>query len=712
VLGIAIQQDGKVVVAGGIARLSPTLSAVDCVRFNANGSFDSTFTNLALAFVQQSSSSVAVQKDGKIIVAGLFSSIGGQARGSIARLNSDGTLDTTWTASGVAGSVGAVYSLRLQADGKAIIGGFFSTYNGTPRTGVVRCNLDSTLDTTFANPALTTGFGVQAMELQTDGKVLITGGFSQGATISSILRLIGDSSSTPDAPTITTQPLAQPVAAGASAMFSVVASSPTPVTYQWRLNGTNLVGQTNATLNIPSVKQTDGGVYKVVVSNSAGQTPSQDALLNPISPAWPDLSFPNTGTDPLYVNTLFLQANGKILVAGAFTKMDGFTRNRVARLNADGSVDTSFDKSTSASGEIFGVSVQSSGKPIIAGNMGFSTEGISYADIARLNLDGSLDKTFNPGSGPDDQVFAMAVQSDDKVLIGGFFGHVNGVARSAIARLNVNGDLDNGFVPNVLFPQVISAIAVQPADGKILIGGKTGGSVQFPQKNLIRLDTNGLIDPTFNPGTGPNLQVRSIVVQSDGKIVIGGEFTIVNGVARYGVARLNGDGSLDASFDTSTLPVQGSTFVWSVAVQSDGRVIAGGAFTDYSGVPRRNIVRLNPNGSVDTTFVQTDGPNNAEIKAVLILPDGKILAGGDFTNYDGFTFNRLVRLHGGGGTAATPTLLFSRSVSNLTLTWSDPSFVLQSNANLTSPNWMDVPGGSPQTIPTASGQGFHRLIKR
>jgi hypothetical protein len=110
--------------------------------------------------------------------------------------------------------------------------------------------------------------------------------------------------------------------------------------------------------------------------------------------------------------------------------------------------------------------------------------------------------------------------------------------------------------------------------------------------------------------------------------------------------------------------------------------------------------------------VPADGPNNAEIKAVLVLPDGKILAGGDFTSYDGFTFNRLVRLHGGGGAAVMPTLLFSRSVSNLTLAWSDPSFILQSNANLTSPNWMDVPGGSPQTIPTGSGQGYHRLIKR
>src|SRR4029453_16540910 len=111
------------------------------------------------------------------------------------------------------------------------------------------------------------------------------------------------------------------------------------------------------------------------------------------------------------------------------------------------------------------------------------------ATLGRLNLNGSLDSSFNLGSGPDDSVFALAVQSDDKVLIGGFFGHVNGVARSAIARLNINGDLDNGFVPNVLFPQVISAIAVQPADGKILIGGKTGGPIQVPRKKLLRPDT-------------------------------------------------------------------------------------------------------------------------------------------------------------------------------------------------------------------------------
>jgi uncharacterized delta-60 repeat protein len=708
VSGIATQSNGKIVVVGNIGKLvGVTPTAIGIARFNADGSLDTTLNGQPLAFAQQSFTSVAIQNDGKIIVGGLFTSIGGQARSGIARLNADGTLDTTWTATGVSGGVGSVYAIRLQADGKALIAGYFSSYNGTPRTGVVRCNSDGTLDTTFANPLISSGFGVAAMELQTDGKVLIAGGFSQGGTISSILRVIGDSSSSATAPVITTQPIAQTVNAGANAIFTVAATGSTALTYQWRLNGTNIVGATNAMLTVSSVVQTNGGLYTVVVSNAGGSVTSQSALLNPVSPAWPDLSFPNTGTDPLHVNALYRQADGKILVAGVFTKVGGFTRNLVARLNADGSVDTSFDQVTRSTPELYAVAAQSSGKPIIAGSV--SGDGVNFAALGRLNLNGSLDSSFNVGTGPDDAVFALAVQSDDRILIGGFFGRVSGVARPAIARLNVNGDLDNGFVPNVQFPQVISAIAIQ-SDGKILIGGKTGGSIQFPQRNLIRLDTNGLIDPTFNPGTGPNLQVRSIVVQGDGKSVIGGEFSAVNGTPRNGVARINTDGSLDSTFNPpQSVP---SAFVWSVAVQSDGKVVVGGAFEQYGGVTRKKIVRLNTDGSVDATFAPADGANNAEIKAVLVLPDGKILAGGDFTSYDGFTFNRLVRLHGGGGAAVMPTLLFSRSVSNLTLAWSDPSFILQSNANLTSPNWMDVPGGSPQTIPTGSGQGYHRLIKR
>jgi uncharacterized delta-60 repeat protein len=711
VQGIAVQADGKVVVVGGLLRLSGGLVPLGAARFDSAGNLDPTFISPTLPYTANSLTCVAIQNDGKILVGGNFPTIHGAAHNGVARLKSDGTFDPDWTSAGVSRGAGLVYDLRLEADGKPIVAGYFLAYDGTPCNGIVRLNpANGSLDPTFANPALATGFGVAALALQPDGKLLIGGGFAVGGNTVSVLRLLGDSSASATAPKITTQPVSQDVPAGSPVTFTVVAESATAMTYQWRHNGQDVAGQRGATLTIPRVDQAAGGVYTVVVSNGSGPTTSDPALLNPVAPGWPDLSFPNTGIGPVHINALCLLGNAKVLAAGAFATMNGFNRNDIARLNPDGTVDRTFDKTTSLTPEIHSVAAQSTGKPIVGGNFGFTTEGVSYANIGRLNLDGTLDRTFNPGTGPNDQVFAVAVQGDDKVLLGGFFNQVNGVNRPMIARLNANGDVDNGFAPNVLFPSVISAIAVQPGDGKVLIGGATGGSIQYPPKRLIRLGTNGLIDPDFNPGTGPNDQVRSIVMQSDGKILIGGQFTAFNGVPRFGVARLNANGSLDPGFDTSTPPSLLSSFVWSLALQTDGRVIAGGAFSDYAGVPRKNIVRLNPNGGVDSSFDPGLGAQNVEVKAVLVLPDARILVAGDFTSFNGIPFNRIVRLHGGGG-ATGPLLHFTVSGRSLEFNWSDAGFKLQTTASLSPLQWVDVPGASPLTVPFARGEGYYRLVK-
>ena len=711
VLGIARQSDGKLVVVGSIGKLVGfTLSSIGVARFNADGSLDGSFAGPALGAVVNRLSSVAVQTDGKIIVTGLFGTIGGVAHQGIARLTDTGGVDPAWTGAGIGTSLGLLQAMRLQPDGKVLIGGTFTTYNGTPRPALARVNTDGSLDTTFAAPDWSAGSSVATMALQTDGKVIVGGGFSSASSLASLLRLNGDSSSSATAPVITTHPADQLVPAGGTATFTVTATSETTPTYEWRHSGTNLPGATAATLTIENVDQEDGGVYDVVVTNTGGSVTSQGALLNPVSPGWPDLSFKNGGTNPIRVNSLFRQSDGKILVGGAFSKMDGYTRNLVARLNADGTVDQAFDPSKTATVEIHGVAAQSSGKAIVVGSLIWPNDGVAYGGVGRLNLNGSLDKAFNPGSGPDDQVFAVAVQSDDKVFIGGFFGHVNGATRNGVARLNADGELDNGFVSTLPAVRVISAIAVQPTDGKIIVGGQSGGSIAIPRKNIARLLPSGTVDDTFRPGTGPDAQVRSIALQGDGKIVIGGEFTSVNGVPRNGVARLNPDGTLDATFDTSPVPPIGA-FIWSVAVQPDGKVLAAGAFNAYGGILRRNIVRLNTTGGVDLSFDPGLGAQDIEVKALLVLPDGKIYAGGDFTLYNGVSFNRLVRLHGGGPSGDGATVQFTVGQGSLTFTW-PAGFTLQSSARLVPANWTDAPGDSPQTFATGLGQGFFRLIKR
>jgi uncharacterized delta-60 repeat protein len=140
-------------------------------------------------------------------------------------------------------------------------------------------------------------------------------------------------------------------------------------------------------------------------------------------------------------------------------------------------------------------------------------------------------------------VASIALQSDGRVLIGGDFTAVNGTNLNGIARLNLDGSLDGSFTPAPGVngsPNRVSAVAIQP-DGKVLIGGIFPGINGTNRRHLARLQVNGSLDNSFNPGTGPDARVRSIMLQPDGKVVIGGDFIAVNGVVRPYVARLYGD---------------------------------------------------------------------------------------------------------------------------------------------------------------------------
>ena len=121
--------------------------------------------------------------------------------------------------------------------------------------------------------------------------------------------------------------------------------------------------------------------------------------------------------------------------------------------------------------------------------------------------------------------------------------------------------------------------------------------------------------------------------------MIGGGFTDYNGTSRYFIARLNTIGSLDAFFAPYIWP---DLEVHSVALQPDGKVLIGGAFTSYNGTFRFRITRLNTDGSLDVSFNPLDGANN-NVNSIALQPDGKILIGGNFTDYNGISRNRIAR---------------------------------------------------------------------
>jgi uncharacterized delta-60 repeat protein len=294
------------------------------------------------------------------------------------------------------------------------------------------------------------------------------------------------------------------------------------------------------------------------------------------------------------VNSTVLQADGKILIVGQFTSYNGTTINRIARLNTDGSLDINFNSGTGVFGGVNSIAIQEDGK-ILIGGIFSSYNGTATNRIARLNTDGSLDANFSTGTGANGGVNSIAIQPNGKILIGGGFTSYNGTAVSGFARLNSDGSLDTNFYPGTGVGVGINSIALQ-ADGKIIIGGLFASYNGNNLSCITRLNSDGSLDANFNAtGTGASGGLNSIAVQADGKILIGGNITSYNGLARNRIARLNSDGNLDATFNLDGTGV--NNIVHSMALQADGKILIGGTFTRYNGIVQNRVARLNSDGS-------------------------------------------------------------------------------------------------------------------
>src|SRR5205807_9169139 len=331
----------------------------------------------------------ALQSDGKLLLGGQFTSFNGVPRGPVARLNVDGSVDTNFSASVTAGEP-TIHSVAVQPDGKVLVGGMFTGMNGAPRFRLARLNADGTLDTNFVATVAGSGsfITVSDLALQSNSQVVISGWFD--------------------------------------------AVNGSPRTNIARLNS-------NGTLDSTFVAGTD--------------------------------------TTP---NALALQLDGRVLIGGAFSSVNGQARDHIACLNTNGSLDTNFLAITDGNVDTF--AIQPDRTVLIAGN--FSTvNGQSRHRIARLNPNGSLDGSFQNGmAGADDYVACVAYDPSGKVLIGGQFATVNGVARTNVARLNPNGSLDTNFLANV--DSFIEFILVQP-DSRAIIEGSYINTVDGRSRNHI-----------------------------------------------------------------------------------------------------------------------------------------------------------------------------------------------------------------------------------
>jgi uncharacterized delta-60 repeat protein len=305
---------------------------------------------------------------------------------------------------------------------------------------------------------------------------------------------------------------------------------------------------------------------------------------------------------------MIIQNNGKIIIGGGFTSCNGITRNRIARLNADGTLDSTFDPSIGANNDIIDIAIQNDGKILICGVFS-SFNDVSRNRFARLNSDGSLDLSFNPGSGLDNSVSTVLLQNDGKIIIGGFFNSYNGITIRKIARLNTDASLDTTFNPGTSANQNIDNSLIQ-SDGKIIISGSFTSYNGTPRNRIARLNTDGSIDFSFSPSSGANGIIFSTSIQSDGKIIISGLFSSYDEFSASGIARLNTDGTLDSTFNTGT---GASTDIFTTAIQNDGKIIIGGTFVSFNGTGRNRIARIQGGVSLSNS--------NFEKSTVVIYPN-------------------------------------------------------------------------------------------
>ncbi|HLM62489.1 MAG TPA: hypothetical protein VK308_16935, partial [Pyrinomonadaceae bacterium] len=471
-IGSAIlQPDGKIIVAGGTSDNSSTSAVV--YRLTSDGSRDFSFTSAfaPVGFPNSQWASVrTVQPDGKILVV-LSSSASGFTSDSLYRLNPDGTFDVSFTPAAVGGGrlvrqiLGKILVLP---DGKILVAA--NTFSaGNSSAALLRFNADGTRDMTFEAPNFSPsgslpGSFVSDMELLADGSILIVGRFTG---INAVSR----------------QNVAKLLPAG---------------NVDLSFNNSN-IGEATGIEVLPN--------GKFLIS-----TASRFYRLNPDGSL--DLTF-NSPSSLTQINSWAVDASGNIVVNGAF--FNNASVNTFARLNADGSIANSFTVGFGVSASITTLAAQADGKVIFAGDF-TRVGGVRRVSIARVNADGSLDTTFNANNGFDNVVEKIVVQPDGKILVGGQFNSFNNVSTEpGLVRLNADGSADVNFNFHSILPPstVVYAIAVQP-DGKIIIGGVFGIVNGLTRTGIARLNADGTIDASFNPVFG-NAAIRSIVVEANGK---------------------------------------------------------------------------------------------------------------------------------------------------------------------------------------------------
>lgn len=431
-------------------------------------------------------------------------------------------------------------------------------------------------------------------------------------------------------PVIADQPRSQVISLGQTAVFKVVPGGTEPFSYQWRKEGVALAGATEAALTVPQVQTRDAGRYDVVVNNGYGAVTSHVATLT-VNVALVDAFAPALDGS---VNCLAETADQRIVLGGIFSQLDGHPHPGIARLNADGTPDHTFNPDLGGNARTVGLVVQPDRRILVVGSFTIQ-QGRTPKYICRITAGGDLDPAFN--SDANAPITSVALQSDGKIIVG-CYPDAFAAAPRTVVRLNDDGSVDTAF--NAAPDAVVQAVALQP-DGKVLIAGGFDNVNGQPRNRVARLNADGTLDSTFDPSPNPypglHGSAYAMALQRDGKVLVGGYPIFGDGdQVRAQLARLNPDGRLDPSFDAKV-----DSIADCITVQADGRILIGGGFSSVGGQTRYHIARLHADGTLDTTF---DPGANGNVRALLPQSDGRILAGGDFTALGGAPRDHLGQL--------------------------------------------------------------------
>jgi uncharacterized delta-60 repeat protein len=696
VVSLVVQPDGRILAGGAFTNSVGTQHSY-VRRFNTDGSTDPSFSPYTNEFVH----AVALQADGKILIAEAGNGPLAQNPSHLVRLNRDGTPDPTFdqTASN------RVYALCIEQNGNILVGGEFTALGSEPRKYVGRLHSTGPALQELAYDGSTiswlrggnspefyrTAFEVFSPEntwtnlgegtptaggWQRTGTVdldrstvrargFITGGFRNGSG-GIVEAYLGK-------PTIELQAYRQTNNPGTTVAFRASVVGSEPISFHWLKDGkalqdmANVAGAKSLDLSLSNVFGMASGVYAFVASNNFGMSTATVATLTVLDPLIVhqpvtqlrnrgedvQLSIAVTGSSPItyqwwknggalsgiQTNILAL-GNVQITNSGNYfvvvSNGYGAVTSAVAQLIVNEAVaEPTFKPAMDGydSALVFALALQPDERILVGGSFHW-LNGVVRENLGRLNPDGTLDTTFDPA--PNGWVYCTAIQEDGKIIIGGDFTNVGAHVRAGLCRLNPNGTVDEEFNPGT--SNSVWVLAMQ-RDGKVLVGGDFTSLGGRPRKAFGRLHPSGMLDEDFNPEISGS--IACVVVQADGKIVIGGSFTNISGHAHGNIARLHVNGTVDATFEANT-----DKAVDVLTVQTDGRILAGGIFTTLSAQPRHFLGRINSDGTIDPSF--NPGATGGAVFSLCLQANGKILVGGYFTNLAGVTRRGLGRLHADG----------------------------------------------------------------